>query len=113
MPFSLALQHIANAGSSSFVAYAQEQNDCFPFEYLALAPDVDSYIPWASEALRCLPEAVNLWWTTITPRHTSTRTATRPPMLLSPGRSISSSTLPPMSIGCTFANMSAIVKEIK
>eukprot|EP00268_Persea_americana_P043450 TRINITY_DN43682_c0_g1_i1.p1 TRINITY_DN43682_c0_g1~~TRINITY_DN43682_c0_g1_i1.p1 ORF type:complete len:392 (+),score=60.11 TRINITY_DN43682_c0_g1_i1:51-1226(+) len=64
MPFSLALQHIANSGSpssSSFVAYAQEQNDCFRSEYSALASDVESHIPWASEALGCLPEAVNLW----------------------------------------------------
>lgn len=44
-----------------FVAYAQQQNDCFRSEYSALASDCDPDIPWASEALGCLPEAVNLW----------------------------------------------------
>ncbi|KAF8378939.1 hypothetical protein HHK36_028364 [Tetracentron sinense] len=62
MPFPLALHHISHSNSnSSFVAYAQHQNDCFRSEYSALASDVDPHIPWASEALGCLPEAVNLW----------------------------------------------------
>ncbi|XP_068650907.1 lysine-specific demethylase JMJ32 [Aristolochia californica] len=63
MPFPLALQYIfdSSSPSSSFVAYAQEQNDCFRSEYSPLVPDVESHIPWASEALGCRPEAVNLW----------------------------------------------------
>ncbi|CAN0880501.1 Lysine-specific demethylase JMJ32 [Linum grandiflorum] len=36
-------------------------NDCFREEYSALSGDCDSDIPWATEALGCLPEAVNLW----------------------------------------------------
>nr|XP_043609563.1 bifunctional peptidase and (3S)-lysyl hydroxylase JMJD7 isoform X2 [Erigeron canadensis] len=44
-----------------FVAYAQQQNDCFRAEYGALAGDCDSDISWATEAIGQLPEAVNLW----------------------------------------------------
>lgn len=43
------------------MAYAQQQNDCFRSEYSALADDCDPHIPWATEALGCVPEAVNLW----------------------------------------------------
>ncbi|RVW67757.1 JmjC domain-containing protein 7 [Vitis vinifera] len=50
-----------NANSSGTVAYAQQQNDCFRSEYSALAADCEPHIPWASQALGCLPEAVNLW----------------------------------------------------
>lgn len=46
---------------SKCVAYLQEQNDCFRNEYFHLGEDCDDHIPWASEALGCLPEAVNLW----------------------------------------------------
>ncbi|XP_059663098.1 lysine-specific demethylase JMJ32 [Cornus florida] len=62
MPFPLALRAIYNSNpDSKFVAYAQQQNDCFRSEYSSLAGDCDSHIPWATEALGCLPEAVNLW----------------------------------------------------
>ncbi|KAG9450399.1 hypothetical protein H6P81_010364 [Aristolochia fimbriata] len=63
MPFPLALQYIVDSSSPSspFVAYAQEQNDCFRSEYSQLLPDVESHISWASESFGCLPEAVNLW----------------------------------------------------
>ncbi|XP_060973408.1 lysine-specific demethylase JMJ32 [Cannabis sativa] len=60
MPFPEALSLISSTGSN-FVAYAQQQNDCFRLEYSALSPDCDANIPWASDALGCLPEAVNLW----------------------------------------------------
>ncbi|CDP08570.1 unnamed protein product [Coffea canephora] len=33
----------------------------FRNEYGDLSQDCDDHIPWASEALGCLPEAVNLW----------------------------------------------------
>ena len=65
--FPEALRLILSCGdgdensSSRTVAYAQQQNDCFRSEYSALAADCESHIPWASEALGCLPEAVNLW----------------------------------------------------
>ncbi|PKI76538.1 hypothetical protein CRG98_003089 [Punica granatum] len=59
-PEALDLIHRSNAGDN-FVAYAQQQNDCFRSEYSALGSDCDSHIQWASEALGCLPEAVNLW----------------------------------------------------
>ncbi|XP_062077129.1 lysine-specific demethylase JMJ32 isoform X2 [Humulus lupulus] len=67
MPFPEALKLISSPASNSndmppkFVAYAQQQNDCFRSEYSALSPDCDAHIPWASDALGCLPEAVNLW----------------------------------------------------
>lgn len=45
-----------------FVAYAQQQNDCFRSEYLELRDDCDEEIEWATEAFGGdLPEAVNLW----------------------------------------------------
>ncbi|CAN0880827.1 Lysine-specific demethylase JMJ32 [Linum grandiflorum] len=67
VPFPTALQFVLGSGSSSVegkdppVAYLQQQNDCFREEYSALSGDCDSDIPWATEALGCLPEAVNLW----------------------------------------------------
>ncbi|KAG1362831.1 hypothetical protein COCNU_10G010500 [Cocos nucifera] len=63
MDFSEALALIDATGSPSSptVAYAQQQNDCFRAEYSALAGDVEPDVPWATEALGCLPEAVNLW----------------------------------------------------
>ncbi|TQE13658.1 hypothetical protein C1H46_000665 [Malus baccata] len=62
MPFPKALSLITNNESQSkLVAYAQQQNNCFPSEYSALAGDCDPHIPWASEALGCLPDAVNMW----------------------------------------------------
>ncbi|XP_062146582.1 lysine-specific demethylase JMJ32 isoform X2 [Alnus glutinosa] len=61
MPFPEALNLIVNPNSTKYVAYAQQQNDCFRSEYSALSPDCEAHIPWATEALGCLPEAVNLW----------------------------------------------------
>ncbi|KAL3679206.1 hypothetical protein R1sor_022162 [Riccia sorocarpa] len=48
-------------GKRKGVAYAQEQNGCFLSEYGLLANDAEVHIPWATEALGCMPEAVNLW----------------------------------------------------
>ncbi|XP_072963022.1 lysine-specific demethylase JMJ32 [Typha angustifolia] len=64
MEFPEALRLIkatGSASSSAVVAYAQQQDDCLRGEFAAVAGDVDAHIPWASEALGCLPEAVNLW----------------------------------------------------
>ncbi|CAK9179427.1 unnamed protein product [Ilex paraguariensis] len=61
-PFDEALMFIRNSNQhSKFVAYLQQQNDCFRSEYSSLAADCESDIHWASEAIGCLPEAVNLW----------------------------------------------------
>lgn len=61
-PFPLALRSIYSSNfDSKFVAYAQQQNDCFRSEYSGLAGDCEAQIDWATEALGCLPEAVNLW----------------------------------------------------
>ncbi|XVE59862.1 hypothetical protein DITRI_Ditri05aG0081300 [Diplodiscus trichospermus] len=59
-PFPQALDLIRQR-PNHLVAYLQQQNDCFRTEYRELDSDCDGHIPWASEALGCLPEAVNLW----------------------------------------------------
>ncbi|XP_022730777.1 jmjC domain-containing protein 7 isoform X1 [Durio zibethinus] len=59
-PFPQALNLICQP-PNHLVAYLQQQNDCFRTEYRELESDCDGHIPWASEALGCLPEAVNLW----------------------------------------------------
>ncbi|KAK3133661.1 hypothetical protein QOZ80_6AG0539440 [Eleusine coracana subsp. coracana] len=51
----------ASDPAAGLVAYAQQQDDCLRGEYAAVAGNVDAHVPWASEALGCLPEAVNLW----------------------------------------------------
>ncbi|XP_027084090.1 lysine-specific demethylase JMJ32 [Coffea arabica] len=67
VPFSTALKRVSESstctekGAKRCVGYLQEQNDCFRNEYGDLSQDCDDHIPWASEALGCLPEAVNLW----------------------------------------------------
>ncbi|KAJ9556336.1 hypothetical protein OSB04_010950 [Centaurea solstitialis] len=63
-PFSAAIDAIQSSSIDSdggFVAYLQQQNDCFRGEYGALAGDCDSDVGWATEAIGSLPEAVNLW----------------------------------------------------
>ncbi|XP_047341760.1 bifunctional peptidase and (3S)-lysyl hydroxylase JMJD7 [Impatiens glandulifera] len=62
MPFPLALSTVYSSDrDEKFVCYAQQQNDCFRSEYSGISGDCESDIPWASEALGCLPDAVNLW----------------------------------------------------
>ncbi|XP_021893560.1 jmjC domain-containing protein 7 isoform X2 [Carica papaya] len=63
VPFPRALDFVTSSGNDDgkAVAYLQQQNDCFRTEYSELASDCDAHIPWASDALGCLPEAVNLW----------------------------------------------------
>ncbi|KAL9247017.1 hypothetical protein vseg_020489 [Gypsophila vaccaria] len=62
MPFCDALPLVSNPKKNdNVVAYMQQQNDCFRSEYPQLFSDCDTHIGWASEALGCLPEAVNLW----------------------------------------------------
>ncbi|KAJ0248307.1 2-oxoglutarate [Hirschfeldia incana] len=60
LPFPEAL-HAVRGSSSSKVGYLQQQNDCFRTEYSNVASDCDGDVPWATEALGCSPEAVNLW----------------------------------------------------
>ncbi|KAK1436005.1 hypothetical protein QVD17_01780 [Tagetes erecta] len=50
-----------NGLGGGFVAYAQQQNDCFREEYGELSGDIDSDVSWATEAIGGLPDAVNLW----------------------------------------------------
>ncbi|XP_051130041.1 lysine-specific demethylase JMJ32 [Andrographis paniculata] len=59
--FPEALDLVVASKEGKAVAYLQQQNDCFRSEYGALAADCEEEIPWASEALGCAPEAVNLW----------------------------------------------------
>ncbi|GAB2267821.1 Lysine-specific demethylase jmj32 [Dionaea muscipula] len=63
MPSRDALDLIQNNDRKyrNLVAYAQQQNDCFRSEYGLLASDCEPHIDWATEALGCYPEAVNMW----------------------------------------------------
>lgn len=61
LPFDEALQLVSNSKNGDVVAYLQQQNDCFRDEYSILGSDCDEHIAWATEALGCYPEAVNLW----------------------------------------------------
>lgn len=61
LPFDEALQLVSNSKNGDVVAYLQQQNDCFRDEYSVLGSDCDEHIAWATEALGCYPEAVNLW----------------------------------------------------
>ncbi|KAH6774349.1 2-oxoglutarate and oxygenase superfamily protein [Perilla frutescens var. hirtella] len=62
VPFPEALDSVlASDDENKKVAYLQQQNDCFRREYGALAADCEEHVPWATEALGCSPEAVNLW----------------------------------------------------
>lgn len=62
LPFPEALELITQKSSSrADVAYAQQQDGCFLTEYTSLAKDAEEHIPWATEALGCVPEAVNIW----------------------------------------------------
>ncbi|KAG2292745.1 hypothetical protein Bca52824_039414 [Brassica carinata] len=62
VPFPEALQAVRSSSSQGEnVGYLQQQNDCFRTEYSTVASDCDGDIAWATEALGCSPEAVNLW----------------------------------------------------
>ncbi|XP_016447930.1 lysine-specific demethylase JMJ32 [Nicotiana tabacum] len=60
IPFPDALTRVLESDPNC-VGYLQQQNDCFRSEYGPLSHDCDPEFTWASEALGCLPEAVNLW----------------------------------------------------
>nr|XP_016512667.1 PREDICTED: jmjC domain-containing protein 7-like isoform X2 [Nicotiana tabacum] len=60
IPFPDALTRVLESDPNC-VGYLQQQNDCFRSEYGPLSHDCDLEFTWASEALGCLPEAVNLW----------------------------------------------------
>ncbi|KAL3619122.1 Lysine-specific demethylase jmj32 [Castilleja foliolosa] len=64
LPFPEALDLVMASDleqTNKTVAYLQQQNDCFRGEYGPLAADCEEHVPWATEALGCSPEAVNLW----------------------------------------------------
>ncbi|KAJ8774031.1 hypothetical protein K2173_009462 [Erythroxylum novogranatense] len=61
VPFTRAIDLVLNTTNAQSVAYLQQQNDCFRTEYNELAGDSDPHLPWATEAIGSLPEAVNLW----------------------------------------------------
>lgn len=61
VPFPEALEAVRSSTKGKSVAYLQQQNDCFRTEYSTVASDCDGDIAWATEALGCSPEAVNLW----------------------------------------------------
>ncbi|KFK33953.1 hypothetical protein AALP_AA5G083300 [Arabis alpina] len=59
--FTEALHAVKSSCKGRNVAYLQQQNDCFRTEYSNVCLDCDGDIAWATEALGCSPEAVNLW----------------------------------------------------
>lgn len=59
--FPEALQAVRSSCKGQKVGYLQQQNDCFRTEYSTVGLDCDGDIAWATEALGCSPEAVNLW----------------------------------------------------
>lgn len=59
--FSLLNADHTTSETSTSVKYSQAQNDNLRNEYIALFPDVEPHLPWASIALEKLPEAINIW----------------------------------------------------
>jgi len=51
----------SRSASPPVVPYLQHQNSNLTEELSALIQDVEPHIPWATEALGVMPEAVNLW----------------------------------------------------
>uniref|UniRef100_UPI00398F2EF5 bifunctional peptidase and (3S)-lysyl hydroxylase JMJD7 isoform X2 n=1 Tax=Pristiophorus japonicus TaxID=55135 RepID=UPI00398F2EF5 len=61
MPFGDFLDIVARKRAVSGVFYVQKQCSNLTEEFPQLLQDVDSHIPWASEALGKAPDAVNFW----------------------------------------------------
>ena len=54
-------KHRNTQQSQQEVMYIQQQNGNFTTDFPELASDIDSDLPWASEAFDAKPDAVNLW----------------------------------------------------
>ncbi|XP_073067779.1 bifunctional peptidase and (3S)-lysyl hydroxylase JMJD7 [Manis javanica] len=61
LPLSCVLDVLEGQAQHPGVLYVQKQCSNLPGELPQLLPDLEPHVPWASEALGKLPDAVNFW----------------------------------------------------
>uniref|UniRef100_A0A8D2AP55 Bifunctional peptidase and (3S)-lysyl hydroxylase JMJD7 n=1 Tax=Sciurus vulgaris TaxID=55149 RepID=A0A8D2AP55_SCIVU len=61
LPLSYVLDVLEGQAQHPGVLYVQKQCSNLPTELPQLLPDLESHVPWASEALGKMPDAVNFW----------------------------------------------------
>lgn len=61
LPLSRVLDVLEGRAQHPGVLYVQKQCSNLPTELPQLLPDVEPHVPWASEALGKMPDAVNFW----------------------------------------------------
>nr|XP_054540902.1 cytosolic phospholipase A2 beta-like isoform X5 [Pan troglodytes] len=61
LPLSFVLDVLEGRAQHPGVLYVQKQCSNLPTELPQLLPDLESHVPWASEALGKMPDAVNFW----------------------------------------------------
>nr|XP_054949524.1 bifunctional peptidase and (3S)-lysyl hydroxylase JMJD7 isoform X4 [Pan paniscus] len=61
LPLSFVLDVLEGRAQHPGVFYVQKQCSNLPTELPQLLPDLESHVPWASEALGKMPDAVNFW----------------------------------------------------
>ncbi|XP_014997505.2 bifunctional peptidase and (3S)-lysyl hydroxylase JMJD7 isoform X5 [Macaca mulatta] len=61
VPLSFVLDVLEGRAQHPGVLYVQKQCSNLPTELPQLLPDLESHVPWASEALGKMPDAVNFW----------------------------------------------------
>uniref|UniRef100_A0A9L0RZT9 Bifunctional peptidase and (3S)-lysyl hydroxylase JMJD7 n=1 Tax=Equus caballus TaxID=9796 RepID=A0A9L0RZT9_HORSE len=61
LPLSCVLDVLEGQAQHQGVLYVQKQCSNLPTELPQLLPDVEPHVPWASEALGKMPDAVNFW----------------------------------------------------
>ncbi|XP_063641439.1 mitogen-activated protein kinase-binding protein 1-like isoform X2 [Pan troglodytes] len=61
LPLSFMLDVLEGRAQHPGVLYVQKQCSNLPTELPQLLPDLESHVPWASEALGKMPDAVNFW----------------------------------------------------
>ncbi|EAW92520.1 phospholipase A2, group IVB (cytosolic), isoform CRA_a [Homo sapiens] len=61
LPLSFVLDVLEGRAQHPGVLYVQKQCSNLPSELPQLLPDLESHVPWASEALGKMPDAVNFW----------------------------------------------------
>ncbi|XP_054095273.1 bifunctional peptidase and (3S)-lysyl hydroxylase JMJD7 isoform X2 [Callithrix jacchus] len=61
LPLSFVVDVLEDRAQHPGVLYVQKQCSNLPTELAQLLPDLESHVPWASEALGKMPDAVNFW----------------------------------------------------
>lgn len=61
LPLSCVLDVLEGRAQHPGVLYVQKQCSNLPTELPQLLPDLEPHVPWASEALGKMPDAVNFW----------------------------------------------------